>query len=195
MKYWNHGIGPNAIFIVWNRSQMKLKRSQIWFAHCGIGPVIGTIPSIPIPLANFGMELTFNSNPSLWICPTAPTPIQWSGDDSNVWFEIIWKSWEPGVTSGFFGLLVKPGWREGNSNIWNPLEPPILWNWSWNWHPNFSRGVGIGSFQKSITTNRNRELDPIIFQWMNRSHWNKLFNGGKSFWCVCVCGGLVSWFF
>ena len=144
MKYWNCGIGPNEIFIGWNRSQMKWKRSRIRFAHCGIGPVIGTIPSIPIPLANFGMELTPNSNPSLWICPTVPTPIQWSGDDSNVCFEISWKSWEPGVTSGFFGLLVKPGWREGKSNIWNPLESPYsvklelkltpqFLPWSWNW--------------------------------------------------------------
>ena len=49
-----------------------------------------------------------------------------------------------GVTSGFFGLLVTPGWREGNSNLWNPLESPQFpgigvgvdppfHRWSWNW--------------------------------------------------------------
>ena len=172
MKYWKCGIGPNEIFIEWNRSQMKCKRSQIGFAHCGIGPVIGTIPSIPIPLANFGMELTPKSNPSLWICPTAPTPIQQSEDDSNVCFEISWKSWEPGVTSGFFGLLVKPEWREWNSNTWNPLK-----------YPQF-RAIGVevdspilpvelelehskSQFQRIRIGVLNCELTPILFQWLD----------------------------
>ena len=86
---------------------MKWKRSRIRFAHCGIGPVIGTIPSIPIPFANFGMELTPNSNSSLGIGATNPTPIQRSGDDSNVCFESVEKvekRCEPGVTSVFFFL-------------------------------------------------------------------------------------------
>ena len=47
--------------------------------------VIGTIPSIPIPIlfANFGIELTHNSNSSLGICATTPTPIQWNWGDSK----------------------------------------------------------------------------------------------------------------
>ena len=31
--------------------------------------------------------------------------------------EKVEKRCEPGVTSGLFGLLVTPGWREGNSNM------------------------------------------------------------------------------
>ena len=93
------------------------------------------------------MELTPNSNSSLGIGATNPTPIQRSGDDSNVCFESVEKvekRCEPGVTSGFFGPLVTPGWREGNSNMWNPLESPQFRGirvgvdppfhpWSWNW--------------------------------------------------------------
>ena len=73
----------------------------------GSEPVIGTILSIPIPFANFGMELTPNSNSSLGIGATNPTPIQRSGDDSNVCFESVEKvekRCEPGVTSVFFFL-------------------------------------------------------------------------------------------
>ena len=46
--------------------------------------------------------------------------------------EKVEKRCEPGVTSGIFGLLVTPGWREGNSNMWNPLESPQF------------RGIGVG---------------------------------------------------
>ena len=47
--------------------------------------VIGTIPSIPIPipLANFGIELTLNSNSTLGIGATNPTPIQRNWGDSK----------------------------------------------------------------------------------------------------------------
>ena len=47
--------------------------------------VIGTIPSIPIPIpfANFGIELTPNSNSSLGIGATTPTPIQRNWGDSK----------------------------------------------------------------------------------------------------------------
>ena len=39
------------------------------------GPVIGTITSISISLANFGMELTHNSNSSLDIGAATPTSV------------------------------------------------------------------------------------------------------------------------
>jgi len=57
--------------------------------YIAIMPVIGTIPSIPIPtpFSKFGMELTPNSNSSLGIAATTPTPIQRNGRilrDSNV---------------------------------------------------------------------------------------------------------------
>ena len=142
MKYWNCGIGPNALFIGWIPNEVEKFQNLIctlWNRSSHWNNSINSNSA-----CNFGMELTPNLNPSLWIRPTAPTPIQWSGDDSNVCFEINWKSWEPGVTSGFFGLLVKPGWREGKSNIWNPLESPYsvklelkltpqFLPWSWNW--------------------------------------------------------------
>ena len=50
------------------------------------------------------MELTLNSNSSLGIGATTPTPIQRSGDDSNVSFESgekVEKRCETGVTKGF----------------------------------------------------------------------------------------------
>ena len=56
-----------------------------WYTHW-IRAVIETMASIPIPLpfVNFGMELTSNSNSSFGIGAATPTPIQRSGDDSNV---------------------------------------------------------------------------------------------------------------
>ena len=53
-----------------------------------MGLTVAVIGSIPILFANFGMELTPNSNSSLGIGATTPTPIQQSGEDSNVSFEI-----------------------------------------------------------------------------------------------------------
>ena len=100
-----------------------------WNLSAYLRAVIGTIPSIPIPFANFGIELTPNSNSTLGIGATTPTPIQrnWGiPRDSNVCLksvEKVEKRCEPGVTSVFL-LLVKPGWREGNSNTWNSLESP-----------------------------------------------------------------------
>ena len=50
-------------------------------------PVFGTIPSISIPLANFGIELTSHSNSTLGIGAATPIPTQrnWGGFhwDSN----------------------------------------------------------------------------------------------------------------
>ena len=83
--------------------------------------------------------------------------------------EKVEKRCEPGVTSGFFGLLVTPGWREGNSNRWNPLESPQF------------RGIGVGvdpqippvelelghsknQFQRIGIGVWNCELTPILFQ-------------------------------
>ena len=70
------------------------------------------------------MELTPNSNFSLGIGATTPTPIQRSGDDSNVCFESVEKVEKRCEPIVVFFLLAKPGWREGNSNTWNPLESP-----------------------------------------------------------------------
>jgi len=44
---------------------------------------IPSIPSIPIPLANFGIELTSHSNSTLGIGAATPIPTQWNWGDSN----------------------------------------------------------------------------------------------------------------
>ena len=73
-------------------------------------PVIGTIPSIPIPIpfANFGIELTPISNSSLGIGATTPTPIRRNqgGFQGIPMFvlksvEKVEKRCEPGVTRFF----------------------------------------------------------------------------------------------
>ena len=73
------------------------------------------------------MELTPNSNFSLGIGATTPTPIQRSGDDSNVCFESVEKvekRCEPGVTSVFFTSCET--WMErGKFKHGIPWNPPI----------------------------------------------------------------------
>ena len=70
--------------------------------------------------------------------------------------EKVEKTCEPGVTSSLFELPVTPGWREGNSNMWNPLESPKFRGIGVGVDPPHSiNGVGIGAFQKSIPKNWN----------------------------------------
>ena len=83
--------------------------------------------------------------------------------------EKVEKTCEPGVTNSLFELPVTPGWREGNSNMWNPLESPQF------------RGIGVGvdppippvelelghsknQFQRIGIGVWNCELTPILFQ-------------------------------
>ena len=47
------------------------------------GTVFGTIPSIPTPLANFGIELTLYSNSTLGIVASTPIPTQRNWGDST----------------------------------------------------------------------------------------------------------------
>ena len=132
---------------------MKWKRSQIWFAHCGIGPVIGTIPSIPIPtpFSNFGIELTPNSNSSLGIGATTPTPIQRNWGDSKGFQCLFWnqlKKLKKHVNQVSLAVFLNYQWHlDGEREIqtcgipWNPpnsmeleLEStPQFHLWSWNW--------------------------------------------------------------
>ena len=72
--------------------------------------VIGTIPTIPIPIpfAIFRIELTPNSNSTLGVGATTPTPIQrnWGRFQGIPMFvlksvEKAEKRCEPGVTSGY----------------------------------------------------------------------------------------------
>ena len=119
-------------------------------------------------------ELTPNSNSSLGIGATTLT--QWNSMELEGFQGIpmfvlksVEKRCEPGVTSSIFGLLVTPGWREGNSNMWNPLESPQF------------RGIGVGvdppiprvelelghsknQFQRIGIGVWNCELTPILFQ-------------------------------
>ena len=97
--------------------------------HTGIGPVIGTIPSIPIPIlfANFGIELTHNSNSSLEIDATTPTPIQPNWGDSKGFRLFEFPSLYPDVTSCPKQLLVTPGsllfstfFNLFRNKYWNP---------------------------------------------------------------------------
>ena len=132
------------------------------------------------------MELTHNSNSSHGIGATTPTPIQWNWGDSKGFQCLFWnqlKRLKKDVNQVslvvFFGLLVTPGWREGNSNMWNPLESPQF------------HGVGVGveppippvelelghsknQFQRIGIGVWNSELTQILFQWLVLS----------LFWCV-----------
>ena len=94
------------------------------------------------------MELTPNSNFSLGIGATTPTPIQRSGDDSNVCFESVEKvekRCKPGVTNGSF-WTASDTWMErgkfkqveslgippNSVELELELTPPFH-QWSWNW--------------------------------------------------------------
>ena len=128
--------------------------------------VIGTIPPIPIPFANFGMELTPNSNSSLGIGATTPTPIQRNWGDSKGFQCLFWnqlKKLKKDVNQ--VSLVVfwtaSDTWMERGKfkHVESLGIPPIPWNWSWSWPPNSTRGVGIGAFQKSIPKNRNWSVE------------------------------------
>jgi len=131
--------------------------------------VIGTIPSIPIPIpfANFGIGIDpqFKLQSWNWCHNSNSHSTEWGGFQGIPMFvlksvEKVVKTCEPGVTSSLFELPVTPGWREGNSNMWNPLESPQFRGiWSWSWPPNSVNGVGIGAFQKSIPNNRNWSME------------------------------------
>ena len=101
---------PNLICTLWNRSSHwnnsinSNSNFQLWN---------GTDP---------------NSNFSLGIGATTPTPIQRSGEDSNVCFESV-KKLKKDVNQMSLVvvlLLVKPGWRERNSNREFLGIPPFL---------------------------------------------------------------------
>ena len=88
-------------------------------------------PSIPIKFANFGMELTPNSNSSLGIGATTPTPIQRNWGDSKGFHMFEFPSLHPGVTSSPKKTLVTPGSHlfstfstDFKTNIGIPWNPP-----------------------------------------------------------------------
>ena len=74
--------------------------------------------------------------------------------------EKVEKRCEPGVTSGFFGLLVTPGWREGNSNMWNPLESPQF------------RGIGVGVYPQIPPVGLELGHSKNQFQRIGIGVWN-----------------------
>ena len=149
---WNRGLNQ-----LWYREALQnLNFSwNSWYQSfiCSFRPVIGTIPSIPIPIpfANFGIELTPNSNSSLGIGATTPTPIQRNWGDSKGFQCLFWnqlKKLKKHVNQVSLVVFLNYQWHlDGEREIqtcgipWNPpnsveleLElTPQFHLWSWNW--------------------------------------------------------------
>ena len=143
-------------------------------------PVIGTIPSIPIPIrfANFGIELTPNSNSSLGIGATTPTPIQRNWGDSKGFQCLFWnqlKKLKKHVNQVSLAVFLNYQWHlDGEREIqtcgipWNPpnsvefgvgVDPPIpSMELELGHSKNQFQRIGIGVW--------NCELTPILFQWL-----------------------------
>merc|ERR1711978_157445 len=90
-----------------------------------------SINSNSIPFANFGIGIDpqFKFQSWNWCHNSNSNSTELGGFQGIPMFvlksvEKVEKTCEPGVTSSLFELPVTPGWREANSNMWNPLESP-----------------------------------------------------------------------